>query len=67
MTPGRQALPALAPLRCGDTDTRLAAGFGIGPETACRSVHETVDVLPALAESPPAAMRRAKRPAYSAS
>jgi hypothetical protein len=27
---GRQALLALAHLRCGDTYARLAAGFGVG-------------------------------------
>lgn len=30
LTAGRQALLALAHLRCGDTSAQLAAGFGIG-------------------------------------
>lgn len=34
LTAGRQALLALAHLRCGDTYARLAAGFGIGIATA---------------------------------
>lgn len=33
---GRQALLALAHLRCGDTYAQLAAGFGIGIATAYR-------------------------------
>ncbi|ROQ78434.1 hypothetical protein EES39_31330 [Streptomyces sp. ADI92-24] len=34
---GRQALLALAHLRCDDTYAKLAAGFGIGIATVCRS------------------------------
>lgn len=30
LPPARQALPALAHLRCGDTYAQLADGFGIG-------------------------------------
>jgi hypothetical protein len=33
----------LAHLRNGDTYQRLAAGFGIGPSTLWRYIHETVD------------------------
>lgn len=47
----RQALLALAHLRCGDTHAQLAAGFGIGIATVYSSVREAVDVLP-LAPSP---------------
>lgn len=51
----RQALPALAHLRCGDTYAQLAAGFGIGIATAFRYIREAVDILatlaPALAEA----------------
>lgn len=46
---GRQALLALALLRCGDTYAQLAAAFGIGIATVYRSVREAVDVLAALA------------------
>ncbi len=35
---GRQALLALAHLRCGDTYARLAAGFGIGIATVYRQL-----------------------------
>ncbi|MGW4027554.1 helix-turn-helix domain-containing protein, partial [Streptomyces sp. NPDC005009] len=45
----RQALPALAHLRCGDTYAQLAAGFGIGIATVFRYVREAVEVLSALA------------------
>lgn len=44
----RQALPALAHLRCGDTYAQLAARFGIGTATAFRYIREAVDVLAAL-------------------
>ncbi|GAA2639663.1 hypothetical protein GCM10009863_65900 [Streptomyces axinellae] len=56
LTPGRQALLALAHLRCDDTCARPAAGFGTGPAAVCRYVHGTLDVL---AASLPAAMRLA--------
>ncbi|MER7968450.1 transposase family protein [Streptomyces sp. NPDC096080] len=46
----RQALLALAHLRCGDTYARLAAGFGIGIgiATVYRYIREAIEVLPAL-------------------
>jgi DDE superfamily endonuclease len=37
---GRQALLALAHLRCGDTYAQLAAGFGIGIATVYRYIRE---------------------------
>jgi hypothetical protein len=46
---GRQALPALAHLRCGDTYAQLAAGFGIGIATVYRYIREAVEVLAAIA------------------
>ncbi|WP_234392140.1 helix-turn-helix domain-containing protein, partial [Streptomyces sp. WM6378] len=49
LTTGRQALLALAHLRCGETYAQLAAGFGIGIATVFRYIHEAVDVLAALA------------------
>lgn len=49
LRPGRQALLVLAHLRCGDTYTRLAAGFRIGVATVYRYIRETVDLLAALA------------------
>lgn len=36
-------------MRCGDTDTQLAAGFGIGIVTAYRYIREAVEVLAGLA------------------
>jgi hypothetical protein len=49
LTAGRQALLALAHLRCGDTYVQLAAGFGIGLATVYRYVREAIDVLAVLA------------------
>ncbi|PSL51527.1 DDE superfamily endonuclease [Saccharothrix carnea] len=49
LDPGRQALLVLAHLRCGDTYTRLAAGFGIGLATVCRYIHEAIELLATLA------------------
>lgn len=49
LSTGRQALLALAHLRCGDTHTRLVAAFDIGVATAHRYVAEAIDVLAALA------------------
>jgi hypothetical protein len=51
LSPGRQALLALAHLRNGDTYTRLAAGFEIGVATVWRYVREAVDLLAARAPS----------------
>ena len=47
LSPGRQALLALAHLRNGDTPTRLAAGFEVGATTAWRYIREAVDLLAA--------------------
>lgn len=57
---GRQALPALAHPRCGDTCVQLAAGFGIGVATVCRYVREAVEVLAVLAPSLAEAMKTAR-------
>lgn len=46
---GRQALLALAHLRCGDTYAQLAAGFGIGVATVYRYIREAIEVLAARA------------------
>lgn len=46
---GRQALLALAHLRCGDTHAQLAAGFRIGVATAYHYMREAIDVLAVLA------------------
>ncbi|MEY9937597.1 transposase family protein [Streptacidiphilus sp. MAP5-3] len=61
LSPGRQALLALAHLRCGDTYQRLAAAFGVGVATAYRYVREAVDVLAALAPT----LEQAVEPATS--
>ncbi|GAA3913767.1 hypothetical protein Aau02nite_63500 [Amorphoplanes auranticolor] len=47
LSPGRQALLALAHLRNGDTYARLAAGFEIGVATAWRYVPEAIALLSA--------------------
>ncbi len=64
LTPGRQALLALAHLRCGDTYAQLAAGFGIGIATAFRYIREAVDVLAALAPSLAKAMTTIRMKAF---
>lgn len=48
---GRHALLDLAHLRCGDTCTQLAAGFGIGIATVYRYIRDVVEALVALAPS----------------
>lgn len=42
----RQALIALAHMRCGDAYAQLAAGFGIGIATVYRYIREAVEALP---------------------
>ena len=64
LSPHRQALLVLAHLRCGDTYTRLAAGFGVGVATVHRYVTELVDLLAAAAPGLAAAMDTARRKAY---
>jgi hypothetical protein len=65
LDPGRQALLALAHLRNGDTDTRLACGFEIGVATAWRYVREAVNLLAASAEDLDMAMGRIRVLAYA--
>ncbi|GAA4957944.1 IS5/IS1182 family transposase [Actinoplanes utahensis] len=65
LTPGRQALLALAHLRNGDTYTRLAAGFDIGTATAWRYVQEAIALLSAAADDLDTAMRRIRLLAYA--
>jgi len=60
----RQALPALAHLRCGDTYTQLAAGFGIGIATVYRCIREAVETLSALAPSLAEAMKTIRMKAF---
>lgn len=57
---GRQALLALAHLRCGDTYAQLAAGFGIGIVTVYRYIHEAIEVLAARAPTLATAMETAR-------
>lgn len=64
LTADRQALLALAHLRCGHTYAQLAAGFGIGPATVCRYIAEAVEVLPALAPTLQQAMTVAANKAF---
>jgi hypothetical protein len=64
LTAGRQALLALAHLRCGDTYAQLAAGFGIGIATVYRYIREAIEVLAALAPSVAEVMRTASAKAY---
>lgn len=61
----RQALPALAHLRRGDTHAQLAAGFGIGIATVFRYIREAVDVLSALAPSLAEAMETIRAKAFA--
>lgn len=60
----RQALLALAHLRCGDTYAQLAAGFGIGVATVYRYIREAVEALAALAPSLTEAMRTIRTKAF---
>lgn len=61
---GRQALLALAHLRCGDTYAQLAAGFGIGIATVYRYIREAVEALDALAPSLDEAMTTIRAKAF---
>ncbi|MFD7186126.1 transposase family protein [Streptomyces sp. NPDC056637] len=61
---GRQALLALAHLRCGDTYAQLAAGFRIGIATAYRYIREAIDVLAARAPTLTEAMKTLRTKAY---
>ncbi|MFJ5303422.1 transposase family protein [Streptomyces sp. NPDC088350] len=60
----RQALPALAHLRCGDTYAQLAAGFGIGIATVHRYIREAVEALAALAPSLAEVMKTIRTKAF---
>lgn len=60
----RQALLALAHLRCGDTYAQLAAGFRIGIATVYRYIREVVDVLAALAPTLTEAMKTIRTKAF---
>ncbi|MEU9567784.1 transposase family protein, partial [Streptomyces sp. NPDC048161] len=64
LSAARQALLALARLRCGDTYAQLAAGFGIGIATVFRCIREAVEVLSALAPSLTEAMRTIRAKAF---
>ncbi|MEV3934241.1 transposase family protein [Streptomyces sp. NPDC049944] len=64
LTAGRQALLALAHLRCGDTYAQLATGFGIGIATAYRYIREAVEVLAGLAPTLAEAMHVARTKAF---
>jgi hypothetical protein len=61
---GRQALLALAHLRCGDPYAQLAAGFEIGIATVYRYIREAVDVLAAQARTLAEAMTTVRTKAY---
>ncbi|MER5431188.1 transposase family protein [Streptomyces sp. NPDC002588] len=60
----RQALLALAHLRCGDTYAQLAAGFGIGIATAFRYIGEAIEVLSAIAPTLTEAMEVIRAKAF---
>ncbi|MFD8525651.1 transposase family protein [Streptomyces capillispiralis] len=64
LSPGRQALLALAHLRNGHPYAQLAAGFGIGTTTAYRYVTEAVELLAALAPALAEAARTASTKAF---
>ncbi|MFF1696486.1 transposase family protein [Streptomyces sp. NPDC058257] len=57
LSAARQALLALAHLRCGDTYAQLAAEFGIGIATVYRYIREAVEVLSTLAPTLTEAMK----------
>ncbi|MFE7628246.1 transposase family protein [Streptomyces sp. NPDC057509] len=61
---GRQALLALAHLRCGDTYAQLAAGFRIGIATVYRYIRGVIDVLAALAPTLTEAMKTIRSKAF---
>ena len=54
----------LAHLRCGNTYTRLAAGFWVGIATVHRYIREAVDLLAALALTLEQAMTTVRKKAY---
>lgn len=60
----RQALLALAHLRCGDTYAQLAVGFGIGIATVFRYIREAVEVLSTLAPTLAEAMKTIRTKAF---
>lgn len=60
----RQALLALAHLRCGGTYAQLAAGVGIGIATVYRYIREAVEALSAIAPSLTEAMRTIQSRAF---
>ncbi|MCI4040195.1 transposase family protein [Streptomyces sp. TRM75563] len=60
----RQALLALAHLRCGDTYAQPAAGFGIGIATAFRYIREAVETLATLAPSLAEAIKAIRAKAF---
>ncbi|MBW8822468.1 MAG: IS5 family transposase [Streptomyces sp.] len=64
LSPGRQALLALAHLRNGQPYAQLAAGFRIGTTTVYRYVTEAVELLAALAPTLAEAVRAASMKAY---
>ncbi|MFD3844848.1 transposase family protein [Streptomyces microflavus] len=60
----RQALLALAHLRCGDTYAQLVAGFRIGIATVYRYIREAVEALAAFAPSLAEAMLTIREKAF---
>jgi len=64
LSAARQALLALAHLRCGDTYAQLAAEFGIGIATVFRYIREAVDVVAVLAPSLAEAMETIRAKAF---
>lgn len=60
----RQAVLALAHLRCGDTYAQLAAGFGIGIATVYRYIREAIEILAALAPTLTEAMKTIRTKAF---
>lgn len=64
LSPGEQALLALAHVNKGETYTALAGCFGVGTATVFRYVREGVDVLAAVAPTLDEALDLARRRAY---
>ncbi len=64
LNPGRQALLALAYLRCGQVPARLAEANGIGVSTVHRYLAEVIDLLAADAPDLATAVKVAARKAF---
>jgi non-ribosomal peptide synthetase component F len=65
LSPGQQALLALAYLRKGETFAELAAGFGVSTTTAWRYATETVALLAARSPKLRKALQKVKKAGHA--